>query len=115
MTINNKNYIAKDIDANFICALEGCDLTLADIGKLQNKMFSFLRAYLAFCADISAVEAGNQLSLHVINGGNYDAVSECFVKKIGDSAFFQAMFKRTEEETAESAEETPKKKTAKKE
>lgn len=114
ITVNNKNYLAKDIDANFICSLEGCDLTLADLGKLQNKMFSFLRAYVAFCGNMDAIEAGNAINEHIINGGTLDSMAEVFAKKVSESGFFQALTARATENNQKATEETKKKTTKEK-
>ena len=75
---------------------------------IKSKNMSLIRAYLAFCGNISAEEAGNEIMLHLKNGGKFDEIMEELKAAIEDSDFFRFLKKRAEEEDAESQTEESK-------
>lgn len=97
-TVNSKKYTAKEIDVTALCVFEECGLELKDIGKINKKIFSFLRAYISFCGDIDADEAGVELNQHIVNGGNLEDVTKAFTEALKNSNFFRALNKGTEKE-----------------
>ena len=105
--VNGRNYKAKDIDFNFVCLLGENDIELTDIAK---KALPALRLYIAFCLNATPEIAGNEINLHIVNGGSFQELLAVFNEKLEDSDFFRAIGKKMpEEETTE----TPKKNSKK--
>ena len=104
-TINGKRYNAKPFNYNTVCNLEDNGVSIADMSK---KPMSMARAYFAlyFGGDID--KAGDEIDAHVQNGGDLNEIYTVIGEEINDSGFFQALSKKTEEETPEV--ENPKKK-----
>ena len=108
MKINNKSYKAVPFSFNTVCQLEELGLQIADI---EEKSVSMLRAWVALCMGVDLETAGKEIEAHCVNGGDITGIMDEFQKTVENSGFFQALT-RTAEETPQ---ETPKKKTAKKE
>ena len=104
ITVNGRVYRAKELDFNFLCNLGDNGIDISDIDK---KMLPALRVYVAFCMDTSVEEAGDELSRHIIGGGNFEDIISIFGEKAEDSDFFRALNKAA-------AKETPKRNTKKK-
>lgn len=105
-TVNGKSYKSKELDFNAMCDLEDMGVSMVDI---KSKSMSLIRAYLAFCGNISAEEAGNEVMLHLKNGGKFDEIMEELKSAIENSDFFQILKERAEEEDAENQTEENKK------
>ena len=88
ITINGKVYKAKDLDFNFLCSLgdEGID-----IGDVAKKIFPAIRVYVASCMNVDVETAGEEINKHIINGGNFDQITEVFNAKAEESDFFRAL------------------------
>lgn len=100
--INDKEYKEAEINFNNICALEdmGCSMQ-----NILSNTFSSARAYLALCMGgnkNAMVVAGNEIEEHIKKGGELTDLMSAFAKAIEESGFFQALNKKT-------AENTPKK------
>jgi hypothetical protein len=108
MKINKKSYKALPLSFNVVCQLEDLGLQIADI---EGKYMSVFRGWLAICMNKDMDEAGAEIEKHCENGGDLNEILDEFGKSVENSGFFQAL-SRTAEETPQ---ETPKKKTAKKE
>lgn len=101
-TVNGKSYKSKELDFNAMCDLEDMGVSLVDI---KSKSMSLIRAYLAFCGNMSAEEAGNEVMNHLKNGGKFDEIMEELKDAIENSDFFQILKERAEEENAEDQEQ----------
>lgn len=100
--VNGKSYKSKDLDFNAMCDLEEMGVSIIDI---KSKSLSLIRAYLSFCGNMSVEEAGNEVMLHLKNGGKFDEIMEELKTAIENSDFFQILKKRAEEEDAEDQEQ----------
>lgn len=100
--VNGKTYKSKELDFNAMCDLEDMGASMVDI---KSKNMSLIRAYLAFCGNISAEEAGNEIMLHLKNGGKFDEIMEELKVAIENSDFFRFLKERSEEEDSESKTE----------
>lgn len=100
--VNGKTYKSKELDFNAMCDLEDMGVSMVDI---KSKNMSLIRAYLAFCGNISAEEAGNEIMLHLKNGGKFDEIMEWLKEAIENSDFFRFLKERAEEEDSESKTE----------
>ena len=96
-TINNKVITAKEFDLNMVCDLEEAGVSLDD----KKMKFSFIRAYLAMCANITTEKAGKELEEHVKNGGSLEDIANVIGEMIEESGFFRALSKDEEQEVAE--------------
>ena len=86
LTINGKNYIARDFDFNTTCDLEDMGVSMADANK---KPMSFFRAYFALCMGIDLAEAGAELQEHIANGGTLEELLNIANDKAAESGFTQ--------------------------
>ena len=104
LTVNGKSYKAKEFDFNFLCDLEEKNLSLEDIDK---KPLQLIRTYLAFSANISEEQAGQEIEMHIEGGGKFNDVIDVMSQQMQDSGFFRAISKSETEDT------TPTKKSRK--
>lgn len=104
--LNGKEYVAKAFDFNTVCDLEDFGFSMSDI---EGKPMSMVRAYLALCIGKSLHEAGKEMEMHIVNGGNFDDIMNVITKEMNESGFFRNLNQRAEEETAEVSEETTEK------
>lgn len=95
--INGKDYIAKDFDLNAICDLEEMGVSLEDFSK---KPMSFMRGYVAICANRDAEYAGAEIEQHIIDGGKFDKIAETIAQKVEESGFFRSLNQTAEQETS---------------
>lgn len=94
--INNKRYNAKPFDFNTVCDLEDNGVPLQEMTK---KPMSMVRAYFALCFNGSKEDAGAEIQAHVIAGGNFNELYQIMGEEMNESDFFQALSKKTDEET----------------
>ena len=90
-TINGKEYKAKEMDFNFMCLLDDEGVSLDEI---DTKTIKFLRAYFSYCSGLKSETAGQELNMHMINGGNLDGLSTAMFEAGEKSAFLQALTNR---------------------
>lgn len=90
--INGKEYKAKPFDFNLICDLEDMGISLKSAGK---KPMAMIRAYFAFCAEVSKDVAGKELELHMINGGSFDEIANAMSNEMENSDFFRTLAQTT--------------------
>lgn len=95
-TINGKRYNAKPFDFNTVCDLEDNGVPLQEMTK---KPMSMVRAYFSLCFNGSKEDAGAEIQAHVISGGNFNEVYRVMGEEMNESDFFQALSKKTDEET----------------
>lgn len=100
--VNGKTYKQKELDFNAMCDLEQMG---GSVIELKSKSMSFMRAYLAFCGNMSEEEAGNEIMAHLQNGGKFDEISKALNDAVKDSGFFRALKEGAETENAESETE----------
>lgn len=100
--VNGKSYKSKELDFNAMCDLEDMGVSMVDI---KSKSLSLIRAYLSFCGNMSVEEAGNEVMLHLQNGGKFDEIMEELKTAIENSDFFRILKERAEEEDAENQTE----------
>lgn len=105
--VNGKNYKAKDLNFNFLCDLGENGIEINDIGT---KVLSALRVYIAFCMNTDVETAGNEISLHCINGGTLDELAKVFNQKAEESDFFRSMGEKSASTQTEDTKRTTKKK-----
>ena len=98
--LNGNSYPVKDMGVNMICDLEDMGISL---GEMQNKSFSFIRAYVSMCMGTSVEKAGREIELHLINKGKLEDVMDVIKGAMEDSDFFQALTQNKDEETSEKA------------
>lgn len=102
-TVNNKEYKAKAFDFNLVCDLEDMGVSMREMNK---KQMATTRAYFALCAGMSNEQAGKEMEVHVIAGGNFEEISTALNEEMDKSDFFRALIKTEEEEiTANQKEE----------
>lgn len=103
--LNGRSYKAKELDFNFVCEL---GLNGIDITEVQTKIMGAIRVYIAYCMNTDVYRAGDEINLHIINGGTLEGIVDVFSNKAEESDFFHALNKTSEKTT-------PKRNTKKKE
>lgn len=104
--INGKSYQAKEIDFNFICRLEAEGIEMSRMGK---SFMNVIKIYAAYCMDVDADIAGEELNNHLINGGTFEELIDLVSAKMDESDFFRAVSKKQEQENAKTSKKTSKK------
>ncbi len=107
-TVNGITYVAKPFNFNLICDLEDAGVNIEDMGK---KPMTVIRAYIAACMNGTVEEAGSQMELHIVSGGDFSGVSDAMQKEMEESDFFLALSKRTQTDSQTATE--PKRATKK--
>lgn len=102
ITLNGKSYPAEEVTFNTICKFEDMGVQMSEIGK---KSITLIRAYVAACMDCDAETAGKEIESHIVAGGDLESITAALNHAIEESGFFQALSKRAEEKSSESAEE----------
>ena len=72
--LNGKGYKVKPMDFNALCFLERAGV---DMSSDMETNFNFIRAYMAYCMNVSLDEAGNEIFAHVKQNG-WDSLSDIF-------------------------------------
>lgn len=109
-TINNRTYIAKEIDYNMICDFEDSGVSLGSIG---DKSMSLIRAYIAACMGVSADAAGTEIGKFIMDGGDLSALTTVLADAMSESGFFRALSKTEEKNDTPSEEKKTRTKTQK--
>lgn len=109
-SVNGKLYKAVPFTFNLLADLEEMGISLEN---MQKKPMSTLRAYFALCAGGDADYAGEQLEQHLIGGGDLSALSDAMAGEMNDSDFFRHLATKSSEDSVESEEPKPQKKTKK--
>lgn len=91
MTINGRVYPAKELDFNFLCELGDHGIGM---DEMEVKIFPVLRAYVAWCIGTDVKTAGDEINLHIMNGGSLDTISDAFAKAGEESGFFRNLNKQ---------------------
>lgn len=94
ITVNEKNYKSVGITFNTLCDLEDMGVSLEDFAT---KPMSFIRAYVTLCMGGDKAVAGSEMEQHLINGGNFEAITEVIASEVENSDFFRALTKDKEE------------------
>lgn len=92
-TLNKVVYQAKKIGFNTICAWEESGISL---DQMQTKPMSMIRAYVAYCANRSIEEIGEEIEKHIIGGGDFKDIMDVLGEEMNESGFFQALGKNAE-------------------
>ena len=100
--VNGNEYEARPFDFNLVCDLENMGVSVADMGR---KHFATTRAYFALCAGMSNTQAGKEMELHVISGGNFEDINNALNEEMDKSDFFLAISKKQEKKTGGDQEE----------
>ena len=95
--LNGNSYPIKDMSVNMICDLEDMGISL---GEMQNKSFSFIRAYVSMCMGESLEKAGREIELHLINKGKLEDIMDAIKTAMEESDFFRALQANQDEETS---------------
>lgn len=95
-TINEKRYAAKPFNFNTVCNLEDNGVSIQEMTK---KPMSMARAYFALCANLDKDKAGEEIEKHVEKGGTFNDLYTAMGEEMSESDFFQALNKKTSEET----------------
>ena len=106
-TLNGKVYYAKDLDFAYLVELDKNGISMENMTGV-----AALNCFVAFCTGKTAKDASNEISLHIINGGDMEELTTAYIKKIEESDFFRAILGRNQEsetETETVTEKTPKK------
>lgn len=103
--VNNKIYKAVPFNFNTVCDLEDSGVPLQE---MQKKPMSMLRAYFAICYKGDKDAAGDEINAHVLNGGDFNELYEVMGAEMNESDFFQALNKKSDEETQTSTEKAKK-------
>lgn len=101
MKINGKDITAKPLDFNSVLEMQDMG---GDIFAFSKKPFAVIRAYLAYCAGIDEVTAGDELEAHLVGGGDLAEIISAFVTECNDCAFFKVMVARGKAVEAEASE-----------
>ena len=94
--INGKTYQGAELTFNNVCRMEEMDAPITLGAKVS---FSLLRGYLALCMNTTKENAGEELEKHVLNGGNFDELSEAMAEAVENSDFFRKLQETADEET----------------
>lgn len=86
ITVNGKNYVARDFDFNMICDItdEGIDTK-----KISKAPMSFVRFYVASCMNVPKEIAGLEIQEHLKKGGKLDEIMNVIAEKMDESEFFR--------------------------
>lgn len=93
MKINGKEITAKPLDFNATIELQDMG---GDIFAFGKRPLAALRAYLAYCTDSNAEDAGHEIEAHIVGGADLTELSKAFIDACNESAFFRAMIARAE-------------------
>lgn len=104
--INGKSYASAEMTFNNVCRMEEMDAPITMGAKVS---FSMIRAYLALCMNTTKEKAGEELELHVVNGGDFDELAEAMSQAIEDSDFFRKLSEEAAETTQPLESKTKKK------
>lgn len=99
ITVNEKNYKSVGITFNTLCDLEDMGVSLEDFAT---KPMSFIRAYVTLCMGGDKAVAGSEMEQHLINGGNFESITEVIASEVENSDFFRALTKDKEEKATTS-------------
>ena len=105
--INGKEYTAKAFGFNLMCDLEDMGVPMQRAGE---KNFKFMRSYFSLCSGLSEEEAGQEMEMHIINGGTFEKLSDALSDEMDKSDFFRALMEGQESKNPESEEKTAKEK-----
>ena len=104
-TLNGNTITAKKFDFNLLCDLDQYGISITDAGT---KPMSLVRAYIALCAGVSLIDAGNLIQEHMANGGTIDDIVEVMNKEIEASDFFRNPQQKTNPKKTTKAQGTTK-------
>lgn len=92
-TLAKKNIEAKKYGFNFLCYLD-------EHGIEAPQGLTLIRAYVAYCADLTLEEAGDLIEEHLIGGGTLDEITNIVTEAIEKSNFMKVAAVGTNEENA---------------
>lgn len=95
--INGKEYKALEFDFDLICDIEDMGINIEEAGDKPMKM---VRAYIGMCMGVSKEVAGKEIQKHVLDGGDFSEAISTMYEMMGESDFFLALNKKSEEKTA---------------
>ena len=101
--VNGKAYFARELDFNFLADL---DMEGIDYSKITG--VAAMGFFLAYCSNgaLTRVQANNEISQHILNGGKMDELSDAYKKALEESDFFRKLM-GTEQDEQEEQEENP--------
>ena len=116
--VNGKAYFARELDFNFIADL---DMEGIDYSKITGA--AAMGYFLAYCSNgsLTRKQANDEITQHILNGGNLDVLSDAYKKSLEESDFFRKLMgneqeeQEEQEENPEEAQEEAPKKVSKKE
>ena len=88
LTVNGREFRAKEVDFNFLCELSENGI---DVSEVDKKIIPAVRVYVAYCMGTSLEVAGNEINLHIVNGGALEDLITVFAEKTENSGFFRAL------------------------
>lgn len=104
--INGKEYKSKPFDFNLVCDLEDMGISLSEA---DNKPMSLIRAYFSICTGKGKEYAGKEMECHIINGGDFESLTQVMAKEMEMSDFFRNLNKAKATEVTEDSPKTRKK------
>lgn len=101
-TINNVTYAVHDFDFNTIAELEEVGISA---GRLVSPTPNVLRGLLAVNGHMTMEQAGEELTEHIVAGGDFEEMIEALAKSLENSDFFLKLLKSGQEEMEKQKEE----------
>lgn len=91
----NEDITVRPITYEALCVFEQYGVSLLS-GTIDDKNFSMLRAYVAYCANVPTRVASDMIERHVMGGGDIQELFKVLIDEVNGSSFFQALVQRTE-------------------
>ena len=92
--INDKAYFARELNFEYLVELDKRGIDVKHITGL-----AAVNCFFAFCSGMDETTAADEITKHIIKGGNLDEIIEVYGKKINDSDFFRALNKTASKAT----------------
>ena len=91
-TINGRNYVvSRELDFSYLVMLDKNGIEVSKMSGL-----AAVNCFLAFIGGMTEEQASNEITQHVINGGNLQEIIDAYAKAIEASGFFRALMEQTE-------------------
>lgn len=106
MKLNDKEFELADLNFHTVCDIQR--KYGVDIIKINDQMFPFIEAYIAYSANVSLEDAGKMVDSHLASGGSFNEFVQYVSERIKEGSFFQAASRETAKKEAETNQEAPK-------
>ena len=94
IVLANKEYNVPDLDFNAVCDLADKGVDIMNPKAFSNNPIMTARSITAWMLGITAIEAGQVIQDHVLDGGDIADIFTVFNEVVDESGFIQALQKR---------------------